>query len=86
MQLKQLVRHLLWIEDYTKHWCSCNNKPYYITTGIDLGNESSISDIVMYPNPATAILNVRQIVEQEHTDLLISLVSKLMQVNYLKTE
>jgi hypothetical protein len=42
--------------------------------------------IVMYPNPATAILNVRQIVEQEHTDLLISLVSKLMQVNYLKTE
>jgi Zn-dependent metalloprotease/chitodextrinase len=30
-----------------------------IATGIDLGNESSISDIVMYPNPATAILNVR---------------------------
>jgi hypothetical protein len=63
-----------------------NNKPC-IAAGIDLGNESSISDIVMYPNPATAILNVRmQIVEQEHTDLLISLVSKLMQVNYLKTE
>jgi hypothetical protein len=28
-------------------------------TGIDLGNEKSISDVLIYPNPASSVLNVR---------------------------
>jgi hypothetical protein len=54
-------------------------------TGIDLGNEKSISDVLIYPNPASTILNVRMTdSRKERTDLLISLVNKWTQVNYLK--
>jgi hypothetical protein len=53
-------------------------------TGIDLGNEKSISDVLIYPNPASTILNVRMTDSSRKTDLLISLVNKWTQVNYLK--
>jgi hypothetical protein len=54
-------------------------------TGIDLGNEKSISDVLIYPNPASSVLNVRMTdSRKERTDLLISLVNKWTQVNYLK--
>jgi Zn-dependent metalloprotease/chitodextrinase len=43
-----------------------------IATGIDLGNESSISDIVLYPNPATAILNVRMMDNRAGTYRLVN--------------
>jgi hypothetical protein len=78
---------LMEVEDYT-----VNIGGAAITTittakaGIDLGNEESISD-VMYPNPADNILNVRMADSRKGTiDLLISLVNKLTQVNYLKAE
>jgi hypothetical protein len=53
-------------------------------TGIDLGNEKSISDVLIYPNPASSVLNVRMTdSRKERTDLLISF-NKWTQVNYLK--
>jgi hypothetical protein len=45
-------------------------------TGIDLGNEKSISDVLIYPNPASTILNVRMTDSKNDTNLLISLVNK----------
>jgi hypothetical protein len=45
-----------------------------ITTAkvIDLGNEDSISDVVMYPNPADNILNVRMADSRKGTYRLIN--------------
>jgi hypothetical protein len=41
-------------------------------TTIDLGNESSISDVIVYPNPATTILNVRMTDSRAGTYKLIN--------------
>jgi hypothetical protein len=52
-------------------------------TGIDLGNENQFQ--MYYINPASTVLNVRMTdSRKERTDLLISLVNKWTQVNYLK--
>jgi hypothetical protein len=45
-------------------------------TGIDLGNEKSISDVLIYPNPASSVLNVRMTDSRKGTYRLISLVNK----------
>jgi hypothetical protein len=41
-------------------------------TGIDLGNEKSISDVLIYPNPASTILNVRMTDSRKGTYRLIN--------------
>jgi hypothetical protein len=61
------------VEDYT-----VNIGTAAITTittakvAIDLGNEDSISDVVMYPNPADNILNVRMADSRKGTYRLIN--------------
>jgi Zn-dependent metalloprotease len=41
-------------------------------TGIDLGNEKSISDVLIYPNPASTVLNVRMTDSRKGTYRLIN--------------
>jgi hypothetical protein len=73
------------VEDYTVNIGAAITSITTAKTGIDLGNEKSISDVLIYPNPASSVLNVRMTdSRKEHTDLLISLVNKWTQVNYLK--
>jgi hypothetical protein len=47
-----------------------------VQTGLSIGNEDSISDIVMYPNPTENILYVRMMDNREGTYRLVNLVGQ----------
>jgi hypothetical protein len=47
------------VEDYTVNIGAAITSITTAKTGIDLGNEKSISDVLIYPNPASSVLNVR---------------------------